>query len=232
VAEVQRKVARARSPSGSARAARMTARTVTAGSGTEETCIAGSVTPTGCHHAPSAVRVGSGQMRSTPMSTPQSARPVRATRRTRRSLAGIPSRWSSSWSPTSSVVSASSTVAAILIRMPRSRARAIPARARSKLPAPRWRSCSDDVPGSSETLKSHAVLIEPLEQAPPGAAAENHRVGEDGDGGPPLGGGDELAELGIKERLSPGEEDLAAAETGELLASAAGDFRIEAARGA
>ena len=51
----------------------------------------GSVIPTGCHQAPPAASVGSGQRLSIPSSTPCSAKPVRATRRTSRSSAGMPS---------------------------------------------------------------------------------------------------------------------------------------------
>ena len=212
--------------------ARITASTVTSGSGVEETRIVSSLIPTGCHQAPSAASAGSGQSvfdrqrdavggeaaARDPADEPVRGRhPVAIEQGVQAGLLGasacvdggrdldVEAEFAQQRDPGASAIEGARPAVAV-VQLGR--------------------------PGVQRHLHRHAVGVERVQHAPARAARQHHRVGEDGDRRPARGHPDQLAELGVQERLAAGDQDLAPAEPGELLARAGGDLDRQPARAA
>ncbi len=84
--------------------------------------------------------------------------------------------------------------------------------------------------GVERDLERDAVAVERFERAAARAAMEDHRVGQDRDRRPADGLGGDGRQLGHEERLAAGEQRLAAAEAGELLARPAHDVQRQPPR--
>ena len=82
--------------------------------------------------------------------------------------------------------------------------------------------------GVQRHLEHDAVAVERLQRPPPASPREQHRVGEDRHGQERGARLDELAEVRVEERLAAGQQQLAAAEAGELLGRSARHVDLQA----
>ena len=84
--------------------------------------------------------------------------------------------------------------------------------------------------GVQGDLHRHRPRVQPVERAAPRTAPQQHRVGQDRDGGTLTGDARERTELRVQERLAAGQQHLASAESGELLAGPPRDVDIQPSR--